>query len=649
MLKCTEKIARFFMNCNLERSSAGTLDYQKQMINDALCALGKKNFALIIHGGSFPAYADRDTGFGSPNSLCGRELIDFASGIFNCIQLGPSGITKSIDASPYTGTIFSTNPMLIDLEKLTWDEWGNILSWDSYMNVCNNNPRKGETRTAYSYSFEAQRNALREAWCNFRDRGRADLKDWFNAYKGENWDWIEKDALYEVLSMEHKNDYWRNWDSELDQRLFCPRNKKEAELARTRIEELKSRYYDQIEQYAFIQFVAFVQNEKTKEYAASRNIRMIADRQVAFSDRDIWAYQSLFLDGWFLGCPPDYFSQDGQAWGFPVLDPRKIFDKTGKLGEAGILLKRLYSKMFRENPGGVRIDHIVGLIDPWVYKAGRTPRPEDGAGRLYSSPEHSELSKFAIAKKSDLNTEMGPDKEKRVKKLKDEQVEKYGMFLKKIVIAAAKGNGLSKDAIVCEDLGTVTYPVARVMESLKLQGMRLTQFVVPEKEDHPYRCANIEKRCWAMVGTHDNEPIERWADRLINTHEGYLHALNLCADLFPDVEGREKDDLIQRMTTDRNFLRLVKLVEIFASKAENIQMFFTDFFGINEVYNVPGTSGDQNWSLRLCGNFKEAYANGVTEGRAVNLPLVLSMAIKARGSKFAHKNSELLSRLSEFN
>ncbi len=48
----------------------------------------------------------------------------------------------------------------------------------------------------------------------------------------------------------------------------------------------------------------------------TKNLKMIADRQVAFSDRDNWAYKSLFLDGWCLGCPPDYFSKDGQAWGF---------------------------------------------------------------------------------------------------------------------------------------------------------------------------------------------------------------------------------------------------------------------------------------------------------------------------------------------
>ncbi len=637
------------MTCNLGQCCAQELDYQKQMIHDALIALGKKNLALIVHGNSFPSCEGRNTGFGSPNSQAGRDLIDFASGIFNAIQLGPAGKTKGIDASPYTGTIFSTNPLFIDLEKLTWDEWGNILSWDTYNNICENNPNKDTNRTAYSYIFEAQETALKEAWYSFRDRGRQDLKDWFNWYKGENWYWIEKDSIYEALTLEHGNDYWKNWDSEIDKNLFNPKNKKEEAASAERLNEIKSKYYDEIEYYAFCQFVAYVQNEKTKEYAASKGIKMIADRQVAFSDRDIWAYQSLFLDGWMLGCPPDYFTEDGQAWGFPVVDPKKMFDKAGKLGDAGILLKRLYSKMFKENPGGVRIDHVVGLIDPWVYKVGCKPRPEEGAGRLYSSPEHSELSKYAIAKKANLNNEVGSDKEKRIKKLSAEQVEKYGWFLKKIVIAAAKENGLTKDAIICEDLGTMTYPVCQVMADLKLQGMRLTQFVLPEVPEHPYRCCNIEKKVWAMVGTHDNEPIAMWADKLVNTHEAYLHALNLVADLYPDKSEEETEAMIKRLTTDNKYLTQVKLTEMFASTAENIQIFFTDFFGVKEVYNMPGTSGDHNWSLRMPNNFGEYYCNSLCEGNGINLPQILAFAIKARGNKFAKKHGELLSRLEEFN
>ena len=364
---------------------------------------------------------------------------------------------------------------------------------------------------------------------------------------------------------------------------------------------------------------------------------MVADRQVAFSDRDCWAYQSLFLEGWCLGCPPDYFSKDGQAWGFPVINPEKLYNADGSLGEAGILMKNLFKKMFRENPGGVRIDHIVGLIDPWVYKAGKKPMPEQGAGRLYSSPEHPELSKYAIAKIEDLDMTLTSDKEKRVKSLTEEQIKLYGRLIEKIVIAAAKEEGLTKDAIVCEDLGTLTNPVAAVMKQYDLLGMRLTQFTVPTEEDDPYRCKNITERCWAMVGTHDNQPVTLWAKSMVNTHEGYLHVKNLVEDLF--AEEPDKDALIVRMTNDVNFLIETKLVELFACKAENIQMFFTDYFQMSQTYNTPGTSGDKNWSLRLPENFEEMTP--------INLPLLLKKAIIARGSAFANAHKEIIEELDE--
>lgn len=107
---------------------------------------------------------------------------------------------------------------------------------------------------------------------------------------------------------------------------------------------------------------------------------------------------------------------------------------------------------------------------------------EQGAGRLYSSPEHPELSKYAIPSIEDLDMELEADKEKRVKTLSKKQIKLYGRLIEKIVIEAAKEEGLDKNSIVCEDLGTLTNPVASVMKEYKLQGMKLTQFTEPEKE-----------------------------------------------------------------------------------------------------------------------------------------------------------------------
>ena len=616
----------------------------KKVCHKALKELGKKNFALIVHGNSFPAISGKNTGFGTQNSEAGKNLMDFASGVFNAIQLGPQGKTKACDSSPYTGTIFSINPLFIDLEQLTTKEWGNILSEQTYKKICDENPNKDINKTAYSYIVKAQEEALQEAYVNFKQWNDKKLNKEFEKFKNENDFWLSKDALYEALVIENNNDYWPLWDNKTDRNLFNPKTEEEKKASFLREKELRLKYADEINYYAFCQFVAAKQNEQTKKYALKHDLKLIADRQVAFSDRDTWAYQSLFLEGWMLGCPPDYFSKDGQAWGFPVVDPKKMFNEDGSLGEAGELLKRLYKKMFKENPGGVRIDHIVGLIDPWVYKAGKKPMPQQGAGRLYSSPEHPELSQYAIATMDDLNLEIGSDKEKRVKQLSKEQIKKYGAMIEKIVIAAAKEEGLNKDAIVCEDLGTLTFPVESVMKEYDLQGMRLTQFVKHEMPEHPYRCCNIVERSWAMVGTHDNEPISMWADSMINTHEGYLNVVNLVDDMYSELKGKDRDDLIVKLTTDAKALMNVKLAEIFASKAANVQVFFTDFFGIKATYNTPGTSGDKNWSLRVPDNFEEVYCNNCKDGLALNLPLILKMAI-ARGSKFAKKQDKLLKEL----
>lgn len=618
------------MVCTVDKNRVKT-------IRKALTALGKKNFVFIMHNGSFPAAAGENTGFGTINSDGGKEFINYAAGLFDAIQMGPAGKTKKSDSSPYTGTIFSNNPLFIDLKQLTTSKWHKILPEATFNEIVENNPNKGKNRTSYSYITIKQSQAMMEAYKNFVKLNDKQLNKEFNKYKLENDSWLDKDSLYEAFSLENGSDYWPIWKNKQDKNIFNPKSNEEKIEFAKRIDEISKKYVKEIDEYKFEQFILYKQNLETRKLAESKNIKMIADRQVAFSDRDCWAYQSLFLEGWCLGCPPDYFSKDGQAWGFPVVNPEKLFNSDGSLGDAGILMKNLYKKMFHENPGGVRIDHIVGLIDPWVYKKGKKPMPEQGAGRLYSSPEHEELKKYAIAKLEDLDTTLTSDKEKRVKTLTEEQIKLYGRFIEKIVIAAAKEEGLTKDSIVCEDLGTLTNPVAAVMKDYDLLGMKLTQFTVPTEEDDPYRCKNITPRSWAMIGTHDNQPVTVWANSLIHTHEGYLHVKNLVDDLFS--EEQDKDSIIVKMTNDADFLKETKLVELFACKAENIQIFFTDFFNMNETYNVPGTSGDKNWSLRLPDNYKEM--------QTINLPLLLKKAIIARGKEFANKNQKLIEELDE--
>jgi len=216
-----------------------SLNKDSGVIKEALKVLDKKNLALIIHSNSFPSLINEDTGFGNANSNGGKKVIDFASGLFNVIQLGPAGKTKSCDSSPYTSTIFSNNPLFIDLKQLTTTEWGNILSEKTFKEIVSNNPNKNKGKTAYSYIYYVQQKALKEAWENFKKWDNDGIKKELETYKRENSFWLEKDALYEALSIENNNDYWPLWQSDSDKNLFNPKSIEEQLACGERIKKSK--------------------------------------------------------------------------------------------------------------------------------------------------------------------------------------------------------------------------------------------------------------------------------------------------------------------------------------------------------------------------------------------------------------------------
>ena len=648
--------ARIADDLNVTEKNMKKSEFEKT-ISEALQSLDKKNLSIIIHDPSFPSINGEDTGIGSSNSNGAKKLVRFLSGMcFNSIQLGPGGKIKSVDPSPYTSTVFSKNPLAIDLKDLTEEEWGSILSINTFNSIVKNaksftkeNP-KYEGRALYKLVFVEQEKALKEAFTNFKKLIKAknqnilELNKKFTVFKSENVYWLEKDALYEALSVKHNNDYWPLWEDDLDKYLFT--GKFSSKKVEDRVSDVKKDFNLDYTFYEFCQFIAFEQGEETKEFNKEYGVRTIADRQVALSDRDWWAYQALFLPGVSLGVPPDYFSKTGQAWGFPVLDPDKMFREDGNPGEAGQLLKAIFKKIFRENPGGVRIDHVIGLIDPWVYFNGKSPISEKGARRLYSSPESPDFSKFARIDIEDIDQKAKPEDEERVVKLTDAQIEKYTDVLTKIVIQAAQEEGIKKDQIICEDLGTLTYPVCKILGKLQLSGLRVTQFVDPTDEENIYIGKNVEPRHWITPGTHDNESIISWVSNLFkNKEELETHIKLLAKELI--AEGSCRNEFIEKISNSKTEFINAKFAELFASPAQNVQVFFTDIFGMKERYNIPGDSSDRNWSLRLPNNFEELYYSNISKSKGLNLPLVLKMAIESKGNSFVKKHRELIEKLDQ--
>jgi hypothetical protein len=60
-------------------------------------------------------------------------------------------------------------------------------------------------------------------------------------------------------------------------------------------------------------------------------------------------------------------------------------------------------------------------------------------------------------------------------------------------------------------------------------------------------------------------------------------------------------------------------------------VFFTDLFGMRELYNRPGVISPDNWSLRVPADYQRLYRERLGRNRAINLPLALAAALRARG------------------
>ena len=212
----------------LQKSKLFSKEY-KETIQEALQVLGKKNLALILQGVSFPSKNNENTGFGTYNSAGAKELFDYVKDLFTAVQLGPCGKTKLSDSSPYTGTVFSKNPLFINLKELTTSKWDKILSQKTLDKIIEMNPNKGTNRAAYAYAVENVELAANEFYKNFKKKASEKLQKEFASFKKENAFWLDKDALYEALSIENKSDYWPQWNNELDRTLFGNTDKKKAE------------------------------------------------------------------------------------------------------------------------------------------------------------------------------------------------------------------------------------------------------------------------------------------------------------------------------------------------------------------------------------------------------------------------------------
>lgn len=618
------------------KPTAKELQYYTPAIKEGLKVLNKE-LGFIIHNQSVPAQKGANIGIGSLlSSFSEKAFIPFlvANG-FRKIQQEPNYIRRTTDPSPYDPLSTSKNIYMIPLEKLASKEYGMLLSDATLDNIikrktAENNPNRVNYKNV-DKEFDL---ALNEAYTRFKMRQNSNLVDStyldksntnkhinqalvndFEKFKQVKRDELEPNAIYEILTKIYADEDWKEWD-EVDKNLY---NNNEYAW---RLKELKELFSEEIDFYLFKQWLVEREIGKTNINNEKIGMSIIADTPIAFTPTEQWVNQDIFLEDLVLGCPPDYFSADGQRWGFAILNPKKIFNKDGSLGKGGEFLKKRYESIFESSPGGVRIDHLIGLIDPFVYTAKDAKMTDKNSGRLYSSPNIDILKNYT--------------------KFTDAE---YSAIFDKIIFPAAEKFGISKDNIICEDLGFVTDNVKRVIDRLNLTGMSLTQF--------GYSGYDTPTKNVIMLGGHDNKSYIEYTDELFakasNLGEGRDRFIFKTHILGSDTNIPKEDVNLYREDLRRSKSKFISasFAELFTSAAQKVQVFFTDFLGIGETYNVPGTK-EGCWELRAPEDFEELYYKNLSKGFGLNLPEVISRAIKQKGEGFSSQHTKLLRKLDYF-
>ena len=588
-----------------------------ETIKQSLDYLGIQNMSLIMHAPSFPAIQENgDYKIGTP--YASGEFMEFAKTHgFNSIQLGPMGKLNRGDTSPYTSSIFAKNPLFIDMNALTTKKYAQILDNETIdrttfeVEVSD----KNFDRVDYVAANDINTILLRKAYLNFDEKllqGDKDAKKLdkeYQAFQKSNASWLDHYAVLDVIAEKNGTDFYPYWPQE-DVNLIA--NVKTGHPdAIARYEAIKEEHKAEIETFKFSQFLIDKQAAESKEKGI---IDTISDLEVGYSSFDELVHKNVFLDGYKIGCEYGGPFNSPQIWGISVLDPNKLFKKDGSLGEAGEFLKAKVQKALSDSKN-IRIDHAMGLVNPYVYKADsvKYAQREDENGNMIQYPIREKLQ-------SGYLSETGLDKNKN-----------YQKVLSKIILPTMREMGVNPKDVVWEDLGYdptgVFDKVFRQQEHLPgISGLIWTKGIE----------ANWDN--WSYIGCHDNKPTEEMANGKEAKDEpwsaGYLSS-SLRSDPYKSVE---REALKTKIKSSPIELAKAKFADLFHA-TKNIQISFMDFFGMGKSYNTPGTTGGDNWTLRLNPNYEETYHQSLEEkGYAMNMPEILQMAVQAKFDDNVSKN-----------
>lgn len=381
----------------------------------------------------------------------GEEALNFIDFLAlsgqSCWQILPLGVTGYGD-SPYQS--FSTqagNPYLIDLDELVRE--GLLPQGAPQAFDFGSDP----ARVDFGLLWANRRRLLGLAWENFLAGGFEALEHEFAVFvTKEDLAWLHSYALFMSLKADQAGAPWSAWPDPY---------KRQDPIALLDFERAQGQA---IRFEKFLQFLFFRQWEKVRAYAARAGVEIIGDLPlyVAEDSVELWRDPGLFQLGedlvptYVAGCPPDYFSDDGQLWGNPLYD----WEAHRAQGFSWWIERlRFQLRLFDR----VRIDHFRGLESYWAVPQGdRTAR----RGRWLAGPGE--------------------------------------------VLFEALEEALGPLPLIAEDLGYMTEEVYQFREKTGYPGMKILQFAFNPDASSDYLPHNLTENAVLYLGTHDNHTLAGW-------------------------------------------------------------------------------------------------------------------------------------------
>ncbi len=475
---------------------------------------------VLMHISSLPS----DYGIGTLGHAA-KEFADYLNRArIQYWQILPVGPTSYGDSPYQSFSSYAGNPYFVDLNLLceegylTYDECKNTFWGDR------------ADRVNYANMYEKRFPLLWKACDNFRNVKNKDSEQYkeetdkeYRKFLTDNSDWVEDYAIFMALKDAHEGKAWFEWEEDIKRR------KPDA------INEAKTKYSKEIENYCIVQFFFDKQWKQFREYLVEKEIKLIGDIPiyVAYDSVEVWKEPELFaLDRKLeqdkvAGCPPDYFNEDGQLWGNPIYNWKKM-----EKDNFAWWMKRL-KRVFAMHDV-VRIDHFRGFssyysIDGKAENA-RNGKWVDGPGMKLFDQIKKELG--------DVN-------------------------------------------IIAEDLGFLTEDVFKLLKDTGYPGMKVLQFGFGEGDGkNIYMPHNYDRNCVVYTGTHDNETTLGWLQNTSDWVRTNTFAYNNVTDSEGWVWG-----LIRAAYSSVADLSVIQMQD-FLSLGNDCRM------------NTPSTIGG-NWEWRM--------------------------------------------------